>query len=460
MMKIKHIISTAILLMVFMLSCRDEISFEPSTQELRFSKDTLFLDTLYSRVRSEVYLVKVFNDEDKDILIPKIALQGGEKSPYRINVDGKGGVLFQNIPLRKKDSLYIFVEAAPIVNIPEIIAEDRILFGNNESQHITLISVLQNADFFIQNEKSKNIINTNTIWKNDKAKIILGNLTIAEGVKLEIQEGTKVYFAKNSSLKLSKNAQLDAKGDLGKEIIFRGERNDPRYDTIPMNWKGIVAEEGSVLNLNYTKIIGGETGIDLKKGTANIRNTYIHTFQNYGIQASASDIQATNLVMNNCGQSAISIIDGGTLELVHSTIANYWSNGGASSAHSLLVTNEETLPKQWNLIIKNSILYGGRNDNAIKFITKDGQSFSYRIDTSLIKYGENAGYIWENNPNIRRSIKNEEPMFVNSFISKMNLRLQEESPAKGKANINTAQNVPLDIKKNNRTYKPNIGAYQ
>lgn len=461
-MKVRHIIGTAILLMVFMLSCREEIRFELSTKDLRFSKDTLFLDTLYNKVRSEVYLVKVFNDEDKDILIPKIALQGGEESPFRINVDGSSGVIFNNVPLRKKDSLYIFVEAIPFVNSREILVEDRIVFENKGNQYITLLSVMQDAEFFIQNEKNKNIVETNTVWNSDKAKVIFGNLTIAEGVRLDIQEGTKIYFAKKSTLKLSKNSELNAQGSLGKEIIFRGERNDPRYDTIPMNWRGIVAEEGSVLNLNHTKIFGGETGIDIKKGTANIHNVEIHTFQKYGIRSTTSKVKASNLVMNNFGQSAIGVFDGGILELVHSTVVNYWKNSGNFPASVLLVTNEMKDEKNkkgiLNLEIKNSILYGN-NDNAIQ-LDFSGQNFNYQIESSLIKYGNNAGYQWENNPAIINSIKNEDPLFLATFISKMNLRLKDNSPAKGKGNPQTAQSVPLDIKKINRTNAPNMGAYQ
>ena len=45
-------------------------------------------------------------DEDKDVMIPKISLEKGAASLYRINVDGKAGTDFNNIPLRKKDSLY------------------------------------------------------------------------------------------------------------------------------------------------------------------------------------------------------------------------------------------------------------------------------------------------------------------------------------------------------------------
>ena len=58
-------------------------------------------------------------------------------------------------------------------------------------------------------------------------------------------------------MKIGKNAQLIANGDLGKEVIFRGDRNDARYDTLPLNWGGIQLEQGAIANLKYAKIFGG-----------------------------------------------------------------------------------------------------------------------------------------------------------------------------------------------------------
>ena len=46
-------------------------------------------------------------------------------------------------------------------------------------------------------------------------------------MKITDSEGKKCIFHKNANLKIRKNAQLIANGDLGKEVIFRmGDRND------------------------------------------------------------------------------------------------------------------------------------------------------------------------------------------------------------------------------------------
>src|SRR5690606_31527577 len=305
MNKVRLIFAASFWLLLTAMACnRDDISFESPSQLLRFSADTLFLDTVYNQVRSETYAVKIYNDENSDVLIPKISLETGAASLYRINLDGKAGTEFTNIALRKKDSLFIFVEIAPVANATEAIAEDRIQITTPAgNQHVTLFSVVQDAEFYIQTEDNPNVLSENTSWNSDKAKIVFGDLTLKEGKTLDIQQGTKVYFYKNSALKIAKNATLNVTGDLNKEVIFRGDRNDTRYDTIPKNWQGISFESGAKLNMNYARIFGGTRGLEMTETTAVINNTVIHTQQEYGIYALNSNITAANLVMNNCGEA-------------------------------------------------------------------------------------------------------------------------------------------------------------
>lgn len=182
-MKIKIFLGIAFWSLLLLAGCnRDDISFESPTQLLRFSTDTVFCDTVYNQMRSETYAVKVFNNEDKDVLIPRIALEGGSGSLYRINVDGKVGTSFENVALRRKDSLYVFVEIAPVANAPEAIAEDKVVFNTPAGeQKVTLFSVVQDAEYFIKSDSNPNIISDNTTWTKDKVKVIFGDLTVAEG---------------------------------------------------------------------------------------------------------------------------------------------------------------------------------------------------------------------------------------------------------------------------------------
>lgn len=461
MNKFKLILAFSFWGLLTAVSCnRDDINFESPSQLLRLSEDTLFMDTVYNQVRSETYAVKIYNTENKDVLIPKISLEKGAASLYRINVDGKAGTDFSNIPLRKNDSLYIFVEIAPIANAPEAIAEDRITFQTPAgAQNVTLFSVVQDAEFYIESKTNPNILSDDTNWTNSKAKIIFGNLTLEAGKTLDIQQGTKVYFHKNSGLKISKNAKLNVNGDLGQEVIFRGDRNDSRYDTIPKNWQGITMDTNSTLNMNYARVFGGTVGLEMNQTTASIDNSIFHTHQEFGILAINSTVTAKNLVMNNCGEADFGILKGGTYNITHSTLANYWTLNSALPGLGLYATNEfqnganlEQAPL--TLTIKNSIIYTG-NDNAVLFKPTAGQTFNYTFQNSLLKYGSTATYTVDAN-----SIKNQDPKFQNYFTQKMNLRLKDDSPAKGKGNVGTAATVPFDLVKVSRTVTPSMGAYQ
>ncbi len=458
MNKLKLFLGLSAWSLLMAVSCnRDDITFDNPSQLLRFSKDTVFCDTVYNQVRSETYAVKIYNNEDKDVLIPKISLAKGNSSLYRINVDGKAGTDFTNVPLRKKDSMYIFVEIAPVANAPEAIAEDRITFESAAgNQHITLFSVVQDAEFFIESPTNPNVLTANTTWSNEKAKIIFGNLTLDEGKKLDIEKGTKVYFFKNAGMKISKNAELNVNGELNKEVIFRGDRSDPKYDTIPKNWNSISFDVGSKLTMNYAKIFGGTRGLEMNETNANITNSIIHTHQEYGIYAIKSEINASNLVMNNCGEADFGIFKGGTYNITHATLANYWDFNSSLPALGIYATNEyqngATL-EQGPLVlnVKNSIVYGSV-ENMIELKPTSGQTFNTQFTYNLLKYGTKATYATLN------SIKNEDPKFQNYFTQKLNLRVKDDSPAKGKGTY--IANFPTDIAGIARPSSPTIGAYQ
>ncbi|MDG4651919.1 hypothetical protein [Chryseobacterium arthrosphaerae] len=469
-MKFKLLLAFSFWMLLVAVSCnKDDITFDAPSQQLSFSKDTVFCDTVYHQVRSETYVVKVYNNEDKDILIPRVNLEKGATSLYRINVDGKPGYDFKNVPLRKKDSLYIFVEIAPEATGPEAIAEDKVIFtGPAGQQHVTLFSVVQDAEFFIQTPTNPNVISSSTTWSDNKAKIIYGDLTINPSVTLDIDPGTKVYFHKNSGMKVSSGAVLNINGTLDKQVIIRGDRNDPYYDTISKNWNAIRMESNSILNMTHARLFGGTRGLDMRQNTANISNSFIHTFFEYGIYAVGSTVNASNLVMNNCGLSCVGIFKGGKHSYTHATIANYSKTMNSFDRKGIFATNEwkndagqteQGALQQLN--IRNSIVYSDR-DNAIHFEQTPGQQFEFLIQNCLLKYSgtSEAGFPFDNNVNVVQSIKNEDPQFVNYFMAKMNLRVKTTSPAKGKGNTTVAGSVPFDIVNVSRTANPTLGAYQ
>ena len=50
-------------------SCDNEIDFEINDTLLTFSKDTVYLDTVFTNIGSSTYNLKVYNNSSKNILL-------------------------------------------------------------------------------------------------------------------------------------------------------------------------------------------------------------------------------------------------------------------------------------------------------------------------------------------------------------------------------------------------------
>ena len=130
-------------------SCRKDFSTVPSFGNLEFSKDTVFLDTVFTNIGSATYNLKVYNRGSKSITIPKIALENGTTSNYRLNVDGIPGKEFNDIDILANDSVYVFIETTiDANNIANPLYTDRILFDNGTNQQdVDLVTLVQDAVF-------------------------------------------------------------------------------------------------------------------------------------------------------------------------------------------------------------------------------------------------------------------------------------------------------------------------
>jgi hypothetical protein len=138
---------------IFWSSCRNDFEFEPSTGQLEFSKDTVYLDTVFTNIGSSTYNLKVYNRSDQDIRIPNVQLSQGESSSYRLNVDGVAGKVFRDVEILANDSIFVFVETTADIqelsqNALEFLYEDAILFdGGENTQRVELVTLIKDAVF-------------------------------------------------------------------------------------------------------------------------------------------------------------------------------------------------------------------------------------------------------------------------------------------------------------------------
>ena len=98
------------LMLVLWSSCRSDFETVETMGNLEFSRDTVFLDTIFTNTSTSTYSLKVYNRRNEDIHIPEISLALGETSEYRLNVDGMLGKTFEEVDILATARIYIFIE--------------------------------------------------------------------------------------------------------------------------------------------------------------------------------------------------------------------------------------------------------------------------------------------------------------------------------------------------------------
>lgn len=480
----------ALTLLVFS-SCRKDFSAELSSGNLSFSKDTVYLDTVFTNIGSSTYNLKVYNKSNKNISIPSISLGKSESSFYRLNVDGIPGKIFENIEILAKDSLYIFIETTiDFSQVSNPIYTDSIIFDNGENlQDVKLVTLVKDAHFLFPSKNANGFIETisigttldgedlnvngfylddNTSFTNEKPYVIYGYCAVPENKTLTIEAGAKIHFHANSGLIVSKNATLIIDGELNKEVFIEGDRLESQFSEISGQWGAIWLRAGSKNNSIKNTIIKNASAGIISDSIGNndtptliIKNSQIYNSSNFGILGRETNIYGENLVINNSGQSSLACTVGGTYNFVHSTFANFWNNS-FRQAPSVLINNFFTYNKNNTQVVEKRNLHAANFTNCIidgnstielVIDNVEGTVFNYSFKNNLIRvkdFNDPIHYIdniYNGNPNFKSPSANE-------------LIIGEKSEAIQKGSEEGQYLVPNDILGGIRTNPPDIGAYQ
>lgn len=486
-------------LLIVVSSCRKDFSTIPSFGNLEFSKDTVFLDTIFTNIGSATYNLKVYNRGNKAITIPKISLENGNSSNYRLNVDGIPGKEFFNIDILAKDSIYVFVETTiDANNVTNPLYTDRILFDTGfNQQNVDLVTLVQDANFIYPgrepismkidsltingqptNIKGRFLTDAELTFSNTKPTVIYGYAAVPKNKTLIINAGAKVHFHNNSGLIIDKNASLKVNGNLNEKVIFEGDRLENSFGKIPGQWGTIWIRAGSKDNeIHHAKIKNGVIGIlvdSLGSGinpTLKLSNTEIYNHSNFGILARETNIEAHNVVIGSAGQASLAATIGGTYNFTHSTFANFWNNG-IRQLPAVLVNNFFTYQNNSGQEIIETrdlkaanftnCIFDGNNNIEFLLDKVEGSLFNYNISNCLISFNDssnafagNAGMKFSNNPNYQNIILNGISDFRNT--QNEDFIIGQKSNAINKAKTSA---FPFDILGINRANIPDIGAYQ
>ena len=495
------IISTILLLLVS--SCRTDFDFEPNVGNLRFSKDTVYLDTVFTNIGSSTYTLKVYNKTDKNISIPRISLGEGENSKYRLMVDGLPGKVFENVELLAKDSMFVFIETT--IDYDEyanaetsFLYTDNIQFGTvSDYQKVELVTLVQDAIFLYPKKFADGTTETLPIgdseiygfyldendelngnelhWTNTKPYVVYGYAAVPSNKTLVVDAGARVHFHSESGLIVANNASLHINGAhsttdaLENEVIFQGDRLEPLYENVPGQWGTILLTKGSTNNLIKNLTLKNATVGLLVTGndetstpTLDIENTQIYNCANVGILAREGFIEGRNIVINNCGEVSLACSYGGNYDFTHCTFANYWSS---TNQTCLLLDNYDGSYPLENAHFKNCIFYGSSNFS-IKHLKENG-TYNYLFENCLIKFFDFSNQYINNelynfngsnyiNCIIAENSVTNKPNFLNP--NKNQFIIDEESIAKGTANFSYSSGTS-DILNNSRNNPSDMGAY-
>ena len=489
------------IVLVTVSSCRKDFSTIPSFGELTFSKDTVFLDTVFTNVGSSTYNLKVYNKSSDAITIPSISLENGNTSNYRISVDGIAAESFQNIDILAKDSIFVFVETTIDYNaVTNPIYTDKIIFdtGNNQ-QEVDLVTLVQDATFIYPGKnpismkidsltldgkpttiKGRFLTDSELTFTNTKPYVIYGYAAIPANKTVTIEAGAKLYFHNDSGIIVDNKASIKVNGTINNKVIFEGDRLEHLFNDVPGQWGTIWMRAGSKENeINHAIIRNGIIGVLVDSlgsnaPTLTIKNTEIYNNSNYGILGRETNISGENLVIGNTGQSSLALTIGGTYNFTHSTFANYWTKGTRQLPTVLVnnfftyndANNQEVIETR-NLHAANFIncIIDGNND--IEFILDkvDGNLFNYSLSNNMIQFDDvNNTYSgiaeldFNDTNHYNNNILNGEVHFKNTSNSEFNIG--QNNDGINKALKSTSLLFPFDIIGIDRTTAPDIGAYQ
>lgn len=497
-------------LLCFSSGCRSEFTFRPvQTSELQFSRDTVYLDTIFTGISSATYTLKVYNTTDDAVSIPSISLGQGEASNFRLNVDGMSGKSFTEVELLPKDSMYVYVETTADISKltatkTQFLYEDILRFA--DVGKVTLMTLVQDA-VFLYPEKDSNGIkesipigiddkgNTlaiegfflddeNLVFTNEKPYVIFGYMGVPSGKTVVFEAGARIHFHSNSGIIVAKDATMRVNGTPSSdpiiqegEVVFEGDRLEPLYDDIPGQWGAIWLTSGSTQHeFNHATIKNAAVGIlmdyndETENPTLTLKNTQIYNSAAANLWGKTAHVYAENSVFGNAGQTSFFGNIGGKYRFVHCTFANYWNKSFRTTPAVLLndyvrLTDDTTFTSPLEEASFDNCIIAG--NQFVEFYAEQAGTdpFVFNLNHTALQFEssnqsviDNPFFDWNNTTYYNQIIRNGNPAFV--LPEENDMRISQESDYIQKGDATIGLQVPVDLAENNRTSPPDMGAYQ
>lgn len=374
-----------------LVACEDDDSFSSANgMRLTFETDTLKMDTVFSRSASSTYTFWVHNNNSEGLRLSSVRLSRGNQSGFRVNVDGSyldnsNGSQVNNLEVRRKDSILVFVEITPadVRQLEPRLVEDDLVFAleSGTVQKVNLRAWAWDA------ERWNNLtLQHDTTITSERPVIVFGKLTIPQNVTLTLRN-TILYF--------HDQAGIDVHGTLITDsCLLRGDRLDRifsylPYDRVSGQWGGIRFFEESTRNiLTDTEIRNSSDYAILCDSAAfnsdelrlDLLRCVIHNCDGTGIACRNANVRLRECQITNTAGDCVAI-EGGQAQICRCTIAQFYPFDADRGA-ALLFTNATPL---FGMMCDSTIITGYADDVVMGIQTDTAQVFEYQFMHTLLR---------------------------------------------------------------------------
>lgn len=346
----------------------DAISTSPS-DTLAFSRDTVNFDTVFTDLGTPTARLIVFNRAKKGINISSIRLRRMD-SNFQINVDGQSAREFNDIEIRGRDSIYVFIECfIPETpgNAPHLVEDELEFVTNGVTQTVRLEAYGRNVT------RLRGLtVDTDMTLTAERPYVVFDSLVVGAGATLRIEPEAQVLFHDGAELRV--HGRLEAVGEAGRLIQLRGDRldnvlPDVGYDILAGQWRGIrIAPESFGNRLEFVDMRSTEEGVvvdscgNLSRSKLLLRNSWLHNSQGNVLQSRYAKVDAYGVCFSEAADAVVAL-EGGDHTMVQCTFANNYlfsaiTNPILSLYHVLPKHLDDNGSPLMKASFENSIIYG------------------------------------------------------------------------------------------------------
>lgn len=471
-----------LLAMLQLFACQENTISDDPTLQLAFSHDTMLFDTVFTAMGSSTRRIMVYNPNKNAVNIEQVSMKNGNY--FHINLDGENNIEnLRNLVVRGGDSLFLFVRAYidPLDENSPVLIEDNIAFRvNGNIQHITLQAYGQNIEK-IQGHKGLKIYPS--LHLTSTKPYVIYDTVVVSG-ELVIDKGTTVYMHEGALMHAY--GSVYAEGSKDEPIIFRGDRIDRIFDSVPYRvvsgqWDGLYLlydGQGSTpeYQLNYVEVLSGSVGLYAYSSDMNkcphmsLKNSRIHNHSIYGLILQNIDAEVINCEISNCASYCV-YLAGGKHDFIHNTIASYYGipyttlnihqNLIPEDVAAVYINNLSKKMAKTETSFKNCIITGGRDNNLVVATPlPDNYNGEFvgnylRADSLPKAFAKDNVYATDADSMVFKNI-----YYLYNEYHYYDFGLDSLSPARGIADSITSLSYPIDRAGRPRKAKADAGCYE